>query len=135
MFNFIPPFCIVPNWMPKICIFDKERKASTLRTLKLNLVIIRLQYLFPNMFITLEIWNGWGYARRSYLLQKFDNYYFSFTKAQMFEIDLIAQLHGYSSTCVIITWGTITHTILFNCPFYITLQTTFWDRNRTSEYK
>ena len=80
-------------------------------------------------------WNGWGYARRSYLPQKFDNYYFSFTKAHMFKIDqLIAQLLGYSSTGVIITSGTITHTILFNCLFYITLQTTFWDRNLTFEY-
>ena len=77
------------------------------------------------MFITLE-WME-GYARRSCLLQKFDNYYFSFPKAQMFKIDqLITQLHGYSSTFVfIITSGTITHTILFYCPFYINLQTTF----------
>ena len=63
------------------------------------------------MFITLE-WME-GDARRSYLLQKFDNYYFSFPKAQMFKIDQL------------ITSGTITHTILFYCPFYINLQTTF----------
>ena len=39
IFNFIPSFCIVPNWKPKCCILDKERKTSTLSTLKLNLVL------------------------------------------------------------------------------------------------
>ena len=61
------------------CIFDKQQNNINVENFKINLVILRkLQSIFPNMSITLELI---AYAPRSYLLKNFDSFYFSFPRA------------------------------------------------------